>query len=254
VAERSLQTKLADDLREQIRRGEIAPGEKIPSELELEQQHGVSRTTVRYALRILEQEGLLVARSGVGRIVRVFEPMIYRPQAENDPRISTRLDRYMSQEKAKGRTPSQIITIALEAAPEAIARRMRIKTGTTVVVRKRVRYLDGDPFNINDTYYLRKLAEGTEIMSPDDIPRGSNSVIEDIIGPEIHTIDDIYIRMPNPDEARRLELPPGTPVAVHYVTGSTEEDEIVRVEYFVLPGDRHVIQYDRSTSTRKRRK
>ena len=245
MAERSLQARLADDLRKQIQRGDIKPGEKIPSEQELGQLHDVSRTTVRYALRILEQEGLLVARSGIGRIVRLVEPMVYRPQAETDPRISSQLDRYMAGQEAKGREPNQAISVALEPAPEPVAKRFRIPAGTIVVVRKRLRYLDSEPFNINDTYYLRDLAEGTDVMSPDDIPRGSNSVIEDIIGPEVHAIDDIYVRMPTPEEAHRLELPIGTPVAVHYVTGLTADEKIVRVDFFVLPGDRHVIQYDR---------
>ncbi|MER7015296.1 GntR family transcriptional regulator [Saccharopolyspora sp. NPDC000359] len=240
-----LHTKVADDLRKQISSGDLAPGEKIPSEAALGEDYQVSRVTVRHALRTLEQEGLIVAKSGVGRIVKVTEPMVYRPQAERDPRISSTLDRYMSYLINQGRTPSQTIEIAIEPAPEPVARRFRIEPGTSVVVRKRIRWLDGEPFNINDTYYLRELAEGTEVADPADIPRGSNTVIEEIIGSEVLAIDDFYVRMPTPDEARRLEIGAGTPVAVHYVTGLTADDKIVRVEYFVLPGDRHIIQFER---------
>lgn len=240
-----LHAQVADDLRKQITSGELQAGEKIPSEAELGERYGVSRVTVRHALRTLENEGLLVARSGVGRIVKATRPMVYRPQAERDPRISDKLDQYISCLTKQGRKPSQTIAVAVEPAPEPVARRFGIKPGTPVVVRKRIRWLDGEPFNINDTYYLRSAAEGTEVMDPADIPRGSNAVIEDVVGPEVLAVDDIYIRMPNPDEVQRLEIGPGTPVAVHYVTGYTAENRVVRVEYFVLPGDRHIIQFER---------
>jgi GntR family transcriptional regulator len=82
-------------------------------------------------------------------------------------------------------------------------------------------------------------------MSPADIPRGSNRLVEDMIGDEVRAIDEFYIRMPTPKEAQRLALNQGTPVAVHYVTGYTADDRVVRVDVFVLPGDRHVILYER---------
>jgi GntR family transcriptional regulator len=114
-----------------------------------------------------------------------------------------------------------------------------------VVARKRVRFIDGEPFNITDTYHTLELAGGTVVMNPEDIPGGSSSVIEGLIGPEVRAVDEIYVRMPTPEETRRLKLGTGTPVAVHYCTGYTKDERVVRVEYFVIPGDRHVIVYDR---------
>lgn len=55
-----------------------------------------------------------------------------------------------------------------------------------------------------------------------------------------------YARMPTPDETRRLNLGPGTPVAYHICTGFTEADQPVRVVLNVLPGDRHIIAYERA--------
>lgn len=240
-----LHAEIAADLRRRIDSGEFPPGGKLPSETELERTHGVSRVTVRRALQTLENEGKIATRPGVGRVVKVIQPMVYRPQAERDPRISDTMDRYMSYLIQQGRRPSQTIAVAIEPAPEPVAQRFGIETGTSVVVRRRTRYLDGEPFSVNDTYYLRDAAEGTAVMDPADIPRGSNAVIEDVVGPEVRAVDDIYIRMPNPDEVQRLEIGPGTPVAVHYVTGYTAENRVVRVEYFVLPGDRHIIQFER---------
>jgi GntR family transcriptional regulator len=64
-----LPTRLANDLRDRLGRSEWTAGEKLPTEGELCQQYGVSRTTVRQALRTLGNEGLLVIRQGMGSFV-----------------------------------------------------------------------------------------------------------------------------------------------------------------------------------------
>jgi GntR family transcriptional regulator len=241
----TLTDKVADDLREKIQSRNLKPHDPLPSEAQLCDSYHVSRVTVRRALDRLQQEGLITSQPGKGRVVREHHPMVYRPQQENEPRISTAMDRFMSYLSREGRKPSQSIEIAVEEANEFVAKRLGVDVGTPVVARKRVRSIDGEPFNINDTYYLHDLVKDTPIMSPADIPRGSNRLVEDMIGDEVRAIDEFYIRMPTPKEAQRLGLNQGTPVAVHYVTGYTAEDRVVRVDVFVLPGDRHVILYER---------
>jgi DNA-binding FadR family transcriptional regulator len=55
---------LADQLRRRIRSGELREGQSLPAERELVQQTGLSRMSVREALRILEAEGLIETRPG----------------------------------------------------------------------------------------------------------------------------------------------------------------------------------------------
>lgn len=55
---------LADDLRERILRGEFPEDTALPPERELVTQTGMSRTTVREALRILEVQGLVRIKTG----------------------------------------------------------------------------------------------------------------------------------------------------------------------------------------------
>ncbi|GAA3181726.1 GntR family transcriptional regulator [Nonomuraea roseoviolacea] len=62
---------IAAELRGRIARGELGPGAAIPSEADLRRCFGSSRNTVRQALAVLEQEGLVVAQHGRGRFVRV---------------------------------------------------------------------------------------------------------------------------------------------------------------------------------------
>ena len=57
------------DLQEQIRRGELRAGDRVPSENQLAEAYQVSRQTVRKALAILEQEGAIYALHGKGTFV-----------------------------------------------------------------------------------------------------------------------------------------------------------------------------------------
>jgi GntR family transcriptional regulator len=62
--------QIADSLREQITRGEHPAGHPLPSERELRDQYAVSLTTVRRAVAILREEGLVASRRGAVSLVR----------------------------------------------------------------------------------------------------------------------------------------------------------------------------------------
>ncbi|WP_244894126.1 GntR family transcriptional regulator [Planobispora rosea] len=64
---------IADDLREQIRQGELLTGAALPSEHTLRHRYAVSRNTVRHALSVLEKDGLIRVIQGSGRYVRFFK-------------------------------------------------------------------------------------------------------------------------------------------------------------------------------------
>jgi DNA-binding GntR family transcriptional regulator len=67
---RALYRKLADSLRADIGAAKYGPGAVIPSEAQLMKRFGVSRNTVRLAMEVLRDEGLVVTRHGCGTFVR----------------------------------------------------------------------------------------------------------------------------------------------------------------------------------------
>ena len=69
-----LYTQLADILRAMIKSGEWQPRSLLPSESYLQQEQGVSRGTVRMAISILRDEGLVVTISGRGTFVKERDP------------------------------------------------------------------------------------------------------------------------------------------------------------------------------------
>ena len=133
--------------------------------------------------------------------------------------------------------------------PADVKRGLNLNDGEPVVVRRRVRYLDGEPFNTNDSYFPLALVQDTEIMRPDDIARGANEVLAEKGFLQAQALDELHIRMPTPNEAQRLNLGPGTPVAYQIVTGYAEDGRPIRVVLNVLPGDRHVIAFERHRQT-----
>ena len=69
---------VAERLRGQIASGQIAVGDTLPSETELMKQMGVSRPTLREAMRVLESEGLLKLGRGARNGASILAPTIQR--------------------------------------------------------------------------------------------------------------------------------------------------------------------------------
>jgi len=66
---RHLYLQVIDRLKSDIEAGIFKENEKLPSEFELSKSLGVSRATLREALRLLEEENVIVRRHGVGTFV-----------------------------------------------------------------------------------------------------------------------------------------------------------------------------------------
>jgi GntR family transcriptional regulator len=78
VDSRSLASQLTARLRELITSGALGGGAQLPTEPELAERFRVGRTTVREALKQLENEGAVIVRRGRGRFVSTV-PVLHRP-------------------------------------------------------------------------------------------------------------------------------------------------------------------------------
>jgi GntR family transcriptional regulator len=120
-----------------IRLSDAAPGTVLPSESDLSAEFQVSRVTVRRALEIIRDEGLINARQGFGWFVPV-EPVRQH---------LTRLGTIEDQLEGSGRNSARRIEeFAYMAPPIHVA---AILSGVTEVLRvKRVNLADGEPFAV----------------------------------------------------------------------------------------------------------
>jgi GntR family transcriptional regulator len=108
---------------------------------------------------------------------------------------------------------------------------------------KHVRHADGQPLDLNDSYYPYDLVAGTEVLTPADIPRGVGNVLRELGHEQGRFVDEITARTVGDDEHRRLDLPAGVPVIEHVRTGYTAERQ-GRTTVTVVPGNRVRLLYE----------
>ena len=136
-AERKTLTKIAEqELRQAIARGTFRPGSQLPTEAELCEMLGVSRTVVREALRVLEEDGLVARRHGVGTFVRDH------PILKN---LNFNFGITEMIESAGLTSSTSHLAIHSETADQEKAEQLRVAVGTPLVTVERVRTADGRP-------------------------------------------------------------------------------------------------------------
>jgi len=116
------------------------------------------------------------------------------------------------------------------------------------VVRRLTFMLEGSPVALHDSYFPAVLAAGTAIEQSHLIRGGAHAVIEDLAGlirrHIARSVDEISGRMPTPDEARTLRMPPGVPVFRIMRTVFDDEGRPVEVQDSIAAADRHGFRYE----------
>lgn len=237
--------QIADALRAAIARGELADGDQLPSIRELVDRYGTAVGTVRQAIDQLKTEGRVIALQGRGVFVR-------RPRRLQ--RIGT--DRHRITSRPAGTAPleaeadrqgferSSVVTeVASVPASREVADRLGVSEGESVLVRRYVLSLDGEPAQLASSYFLHALVDGTALSEPGAIVGGTHAYLRDELGHALtHAVEDLIARMPTPQETRDLRLAPGTPV-VELVRTIYSSDRPVEVTVFVFAADRHTFTY-----------
>ncbi len=127
-------------LLDQIERGAWKAGDLIPGEQELQDEHGLSRTTVRQALRELEVEGRISRHRGRGTFV---SPPKLTHSVE--PRVSL-----SASLRARGMEPGwQVLTVAHVAPPGDVGDRLEIPRGSKVLRVRRLRLAEREPIGLH---------------------------------------------------------------------------------------------------------
>ena len=132
--------QVANDLRGQIAAGRWQPGDRIPPEPQLIELYGASRVTVRQALALLTQEGLLSRSSGRGTFVRDTKGIVAG---------SGRLTSFTMEMRARGAEPSsRVLAFDVVRADQHTADELGLQEGTEVLRLERLRFADGEPIGV----------------------------------------------------------------------------------------------------------
>ena len=141
-------TEIAEnELRQAITDGTFRPGSQLPTEAELCEMLGVSRTVVREALRVLEDAGLVARRHGVGTFVRNHQIL---------KNLNFNFGITEMIESAGLKPGTSHLAVRKETADEEKSDQLRVPLGTPLVTVERVRTADGRPV----VYSLDTLTEG----------------------------------------------------------------------------------------------
>jgi GntR family transcriptional regulator len=139
-----LYVQIRDSLRRQILDGTYQVHERLPSENDMMNVFGVSRITIRQALRDLHNEGLVFSAQGKGTFVS-------KPKAVQNVQ---RLEGFGEAMAAQGYEASaRVLSIQQLKAPKAVAASLDLQPGDEVIEVKRVRYLNRSPVCIENSYF-----------------------------------------------------------------------------------------------------
>lgn len=234
--------RVAELLRAAISSGDLAPGDKLPSERVLATEHGVARNTAREAVRQLSEEGLVTAEHGRGVFVRA-KPRLMRFGSERYSlrlREETGLPPFAAEAVKQGRTPHvEVPSITQIVPPPEVAERLGLDPRRdTVVRRENWYYADDEPVQIGVTYAPWSIVDGTLVANSAELDQGGIYVHFEQAGHTVRRIrEEITARMPTPEEAHGLSLPDGVPVLVVLHTGIDQHGQPFEVTRFVMRAD-----------------
>jgi GntR family transcriptional regulator len=130
--------RLLRELVDHVRR--LEPGERLPSERELSERHGVARQTLRRAVDELERDGYVVRRHGSGTyVVQPRHPHRFRVQSFTEDMRARRLV-----------ASSEVLGHEVVAAGGRLGAALRISPADRVLNVRRLRLADGVPMALED--------------------------------------------------------------------------------------------------------
>lgn len=200
----ALWRQIAERLEGEIASGALPPGTRLPTEAELAERFGVNRHTLRRALSVLSEQGLIEATPGRGTFVH--EPPLRYP-------IGART-RFSENVLAEGRAPGgRVVGSRIEKAAADIAAALGLAIGTPVLRLDMVREADGVPLTIGSHWYVAEKFPDIDLVAA---ATGSVTRAMETLGAgDYRRLETrITARLADEEERRLLALAPGRAVMV----------------------------------------
>ena len=141
--------QLAQNMETAIRSGQLSSGSHLENEIELARQLKVSRPTVRRAIAVLANRGLVIRRHGIGTLVVPVQ--VRRP---------VRLSSLYDDLAEAGQTPStRVLAFETVPAPAEVAGSLQLTPGVRVLHLERLREVDGQPIALMRNFLPVGLAD-----------------------------------------------------------------------------------------------
>ncbi len=215
-------------LLDQIKSGELKPGQPLPSEQELSSRMAVSRMTARQAVKSLCDAGVAYTRRGVGTFVSGIK----------QEKTSTEPLSFTQEMDARGCRPSsQVLNFVIVPAENAVASALHLEPGSKVYSLRRVRFADGVPMGVENSFLPVRLFPGLlEIFKP----RNSlYAILAEHYGMRMSVADEVVeASLARPEQARLLKIKKNGPVFLLARISYAERGQPVEYVRSTYRGDR----------------
>jgi GntR family transcriptional regulator len=208
--------------------GAYQPGDQLPPEPELAQQLGISRSTLREAIRTFEERGLITRRQGVGTFVVRSSPLIIESGLEILESVDTLVRRRGIAIQTRN------LEIQSKPASRDLARLFGVPEGAALTVVTRTKVAAGQPV----AHMIDALP--ASVVSVEDIRSGFQGSVLDYLRTRgdlalAHARADILPVLADDDQSSHLSLEPGTVLLLLEETLYTLTGEIIGFSrnYFV---------------------
>lgn len=238
--------RVADDLRARILNGELGPGDKLPTEKELQQQWGYSTTIIKYALALLRSEGLIEGRRGSGNYVRTRPRLTRRAHSRDMRKAMGSTSPFARDSQTAGKKPSwESHSEKIPATPH-IAERLGINPGDMVMYTRYRFFADETPIQLSHSYEPLAITGGTPVEYPERGPIVGVVARMDFIGVTIDRfVEEIITRPAMPDEVDALGLDRRGGMWIIAIKRTYYAGEIaVETADIVAAGDRYRLVYE----------
>ncbi len=238
--------RIAADLRRRISSGEFGPGDRLPTLPALCEEYRVSDTTIRNAMRLLGNEGLVETRARAGTRVRP-RPPVHRMAA----------DRYRTTPGAKATPYTRDQGIAWSEyrldkrfekvrADAELAGLFECEPGERLLARHFVFYDNDQPTQMSTSYVRWSDVVGTPVSDPINEPWPGGTRAQMLsLGIAVNRVTESFTAaMPTDLEARILRIGAGVPVLRYTRRHVAETGRIVEVAHpIVRRGDTTVVDF-----------
>ncbi len=217
-----------------IQSGELQPEDRLPTENELAQTFGVSKITVRQALRELSDLGYVRREQGRGTFVA-------RVRLEQGPRELTGFTEEMRRHGLAA--CSRVLEWGVMPAGAVLADRLGIDAPSQVYFLKRLRIADGEPMGVQTAYVPLELAPGLPGEPMEDA--SLYEVIERRYGRRPSRAREIHSAvLAEGEDAELLGVPAGTPALAAERITYLETGRPLEYVQSVMRGDRYRVILD----------
>lgn len=224
-------------MKDNIESGHWEVGMKLPSEPALSRDIGVSRSTLRLAIRLLIDDGICYQRPGKGTFIT----------SKRTRYELTDLKSFTEQMKAKNIKPtSKLLELSTNLIPsEHIQLKLGLSPNDRVRKIKRIRYADDLPMSLETVYMGVTICSGIEKY--DFAKESIYNLVEDTYKiPIINGVLSIESDEANREDAKYLKVETGTSMLYVDAINYTENEKPVFITFAKYPKDRYTFTINMS--------